>query len=306
MPTLFFESADALYAEYAAKGVIRHSRPGQTCLALPGIHRTATAANRSPTGPLNEVHCSEARRIQVPTSSSPGFPDPAFRNLLSYYPSAVHSSPYDKPPPRTPIPTFTPLKESPHPAWPASTPSAPSATTPAASAWKTSSPSPTTRSPRAMQQRYYEASPYNLIRIILGKHEPADTEPQEFLPAAGTRPQRLHPRRRLPLATGASEQILAEEAEPALYGYSQTYTVPVPQSRLPHHRDSRPRAPRLHRPRPPLRLCRQGRLPPRADLSQAQVRPPRPLQSHPRLLRADLHALLRPRLYRRKAHLRLR
>ena len=33
-----------------------------------------------------------------------------------------------------------------------------------------------------MQQRYYERSPYNLIRIILGKHEPDDTEPQEFLP----------------------------------------------------------------------------------------------------------------------------
>src|SRR3984885_10084071 len=28
----------------------------------------------------------------------------------------------------------------------------------------------------AMQQRYYEASPYNLVRIILGKHEPGDTE----------------------------------------------------------------------------------------------------------------------------------
>ena len=34
----------------------------------------------------------------------------------------------------------------------------------------------------AMQQRYYEASPYNLIRVILGKHEPGDTEHQEFLP----------------------------------------------------------------------------------------------------------------------------
>jgi len=33
-----------------------------------------------------------------------------------------------------------------------------------------------------MQQRYYERSPYNLIRIILGKHEPDDTEAQEFLP----------------------------------------------------------------------------------------------------------------------------
>ena len=33
-----------------------------------------------------------------------------------------------------------------------------------------------------MQQRYYERSPYNLVRVILGKREPGDTEPQEFLP----------------------------------------------------------------------------------------------------------------------------
>ena len=33
-----------------------------------------------------------------------------------------------------------------------------------------------------MQQRYYERSPFNLIRIILGRHEPGDTEPRvEFL-----------------------------------------------------------------------------------------------------------------------------
>jgi len=30
-----------------------------------------------------------------------------------------------------------------------------------------------------MQQRYYERSPYNLIRIILGKREPGDTEPAD-------------------------------------------------------------------------------------------------------------------------------
>ena len=33
-----------------------------------------------------------------------------------------------------------------------------------------------------MQQRYYDASPYNLIRVILGKHLPGDTEAQDFLP----------------------------------------------------------------------------------------------------------------------------
>jgi uncharacterized protein (DUF1015 family) len=66
-----------------------------------------------------------------------------------------------------------------------------------------------------MQQRYYERSPYNLIRIILGKHEPWDTDHDNVYTRAA---HYLHDWRR--------EHILAEEAEPALYGYSQTYTVP--------------------------------------------------------------------------------
>lgn len=67
----------------------------------------------------------------------------------------------------------------------------------------------------AMQQRYYEASPYNLIRVILGKHEPNDSEQENvYTRAAHT------------LRNWRKDRVLAEEAEPALYGYSQTYTVP--------------------------------------------------------------------------------
>jgi uncharacterized protein (DUF1015 family) len=67
----------------------------------------------------------------------------------------------------------------------------------------------------AMQQRYYESSPYNLIRVILGKHEPDDSEQENvYTRAAHT------------LRNWRKDHILAEEAEPALYGYSQTYTVP--------------------------------------------------------------------------------
>lgn len=76
-----------------------------------------------------------------------------------------------------------------------------------------------------MQQRYYERSPYNLIRIILGKHEPGDTEPQEFLPA-GEKASNVYTRAAECLKKWRTEHILAAEAEPALYGYSQTYTVP--------------------------------------------------------------------------------
>ena len=62
----------------------------------------------------------------------------------------------------------------------------------------------------AMQERYYEASPYNLIRVILGKHFPTDNEQENvYTRAADT------------LRTWRKDHILAEESEPALYGYSQ-------------------------------------------------------------------------------------
>ncbi len=76
-----------------------------------------------------------------------------------------------------------------------------------------------------MQQRYYERSPYNLIRVILGKREPGDTEPQDFLPT-GEQAHNVYTRAAESLSAWREERILAEEAEPALYGYSQTYTVP--------------------------------------------------------------------------------
>jgi uncharacterized protein (DUF1015 family) len=77
----------------------------------------------------------------------------------------------------------------------------------------------------AMQQHYYEASPYNLIRVILGKHEPGDTDPQEFLPP-GEHAHNVYTRAAETLRSWRKDHILAEEAEPAVYGYSQTYTVP--------------------------------------------------------------------------------
>jgi uncharacterized protein (DUF1015 family) len=77
-----------------------------------------------------------------------------------------------------------------------------------------------------MQQRYYERSPYNLIRIILGKHEPGDTEAQEFL-APGEHAHNCYTRAAEWLREWRAERVLVEEAEPALYGYSQTYKVPI-------------------------------------------------------------------------------
>jgi uncharacterized protein (DUF1015 family) len=67
----------------------------------------------------------------------------------------------------------------------------------------------------AMQERYYETSPYNLIRVILGKQFPTDTDDENCYTRAA---ETLHDWRK--------DHILREESEPALYGYSQTYTVP--------------------------------------------------------------------------------
>ena len=76
-----------------------------------------------------------------------------------------------------------------------------------------------------MQQRYYDESPYNLVRIILGKRRPGDTDPQEFL-ASDERAHNVYTRAAECLRDWRTDRILREEAEPALYGYSQTYTVP--------------------------------------------------------------------------------
>ena len=66
-----------------------------------------------------------------------------------------------------------------------------------------------------MQERYYAESPYNLVRIVLGKHLPGDNDAHNvYTRAAET------------LKQWREERILKEEMQPALYGYSQTYTVP--------------------------------------------------------------------------------
>ncbi len=66
----------------------------------------------------------------------------------------------------------------------------------------------------AMQQAYYDRSPFNLIRVILGKREP-DTETDNVYSRAA---ESLQDWRR--------KAVLVEERQPALYGYAQRYTVP--------------------------------------------------------------------------------
>ncbi len=66
-----------------------------------------------------------------------------------------------------------------------------------------------------MQSRYYRCSPFNLVRVILGKHH-ADDNSQDnvYLRAARYYRQWIE------------DRILVSETEPALYPYDQKYEVP--------------------------------------------------------------------------------
>jgi uncharacterized protein (DUF1015 family) len=66
-----------------------------------------------------------------------------------------------------------------------------------------------------MQTRYYERSPHNLVRIILGKSGETDTPAFNVYTRAA---EYLHDWR--------SGGILKQDAEPSIYFYSQTFTIP--------------------------------------------------------------------------------
>ena len=70
----------------------------------------------------------------------------------------------------------------------------------------------------AMQDGYYEASPYNLVRIILGKRLPADTDSENIYTRAAASFQNWRQTR-----------ILRQDSEPSLYLYSQTFAIPGSQ-----------------------------------------------------------------------------
>ena len=70
----------------------------------------------------------------------------------------------------------------------------------------------------AMQERYYAASPYNLVRIILGHREPDETGNNVYTRAAAhARDWRDH-------------GILRQDSAPSIYVYSQTFTTPTGKS----------------------------------------------------------------------------
>ena len=127
-----------------------------------------------------------------------------------------------------------------------------------------------------MQEAYYNASPYNLVRIILGKRQPDDGTTDNVSFAGGIELPKLAPDRRF----APRSSTLHLPLFPDLHPLRNRCTL---------------RAPGLYRARPNRGVFRQCGLPPRADARQAKSRPPRPAPRHPRPLRSDLHALQRSR-----------
>src|SRR5580700_7346172 len=66
----------------------------------------------------------------------------------------------------------------------------------------------------AMREGYYAASPYNLVRIILGRREPDSPADNVYTRAAAY------------ARDWRAEGILRQDAEPSIYAYSQTFTGP--------------------------------------------------------------------------------
>ncbi len=66
----------------------------------------------------------------------------------------------------------------------------------------------------AMQQRYYAASPYNLVRIILGHREPDEATNNVYTRAATYARE------------WRTQGILRQDSSPSIYSYSQTFTAP--------------------------------------------------------------------------------
>jgi uncharacterized protein (DUF1015 family) len=68
----------------------------------------------------------------------------------------------------------------------------------------------------AMQERYYQASPFNLVRIELGRVLDTDSDGENVYTRAAASLEQFR-----------RESVLAQDPRPAMYAYSQTFVVPA-------------------------------------------------------------------------------
>ena len=71
-----------------------------------------------------------------------------------------------------------------------------------------------------MQERYYAASPYNLVRVILGKRQPGDNGENVYTRAAAS------------FSQWRKDGILVQDSDPVLYAYAQEFAVPGSETRM--------------------------------------------------------------------------
>ena len=127
----------------------------------------------------------------------------------------------------------------------------------------------------ALQDRLYEASPYNVIRLELNREEPGDTPEHEP----------LHPRRPVPQGLAPRRASSARTPHPALYVYHQTFEV-----------EGRTYTRKGFLARVRLEPFGQGKIYPHEQtLSGPEGRPARPLQRDQVQPQPDLRPLPRPR-----------
>jgi uncharacterized protein (DUF1015 family) len=69
-----------------------------------------------------------------------------------------------------------------------------------------------------LQDKYYDRSPYNIVRITKGRELPADAPNRAAGPNVYTRARAYYDQWR-------AEKVLVEEPQPAIYAYHQTFTV---------------------------------------------------------------------------------
>jgi uncharacterized protein (DUF1015 family) len=67
----------------------------------------------------------------------------------------------------------------------------------------------------SMQELYYQTSPYNLVRVILGKPEPGDDEQRNVYSRAAAN-----------LVAWRQNGVIEQDHEPSIYLYTQSFTVP--------------------------------------------------------------------------------
>jgi uncharacterized protein (DUF1015 family) len=71
----------------------------------------------------------------------------------------------------------------------------------------------------AMQEAYYAASPYNLVRVILGKRLPGDNESES-----------VYSRAAAAFHSWRESGVLRQDGEPSIYRYCQSFTIPGTQT----------------------------------------------------------------------------